>query len=87
MYAEQGEEPQLPPELEARFVATFNRLCRVFRARGVPREEAADLAQEAIQIVNGESGFAGLIICLEGTRSVQLELPLYSRSATVWVGG
>jgi RNA polymerase sigma factor (sigma-70 family) len=48
MYAEQGGEPQLPPELEARFAATFNRLCRVFRARGVPREESADLAQEAI---------------------------------------
>jgi hypothetical protein len=34
-----------------------------------------------------ESGFAGLIICLAGTRHVQLELPLYSHSATVWVGG
>ena len=38
----------LPRELDAGFTLTFRRLRRLFLSRGVPREEAADLAQEAI---------------------------------------
>jgi RNA polymerase sigma factor (sigma-70 family) len=38
----------LPAELEGGYSATFERLRRFFIARGVPREEAADMAQESI---------------------------------------
>jgi len=38
----------LPAELDGGYSATFERLRRFFMARGVPREEAADLAQESI---------------------------------------
>lgn len=43
-----GMPEGLPHELDDGFEATFERLRRWFRSRGVPGEEAADLAQEAI---------------------------------------
>ncbi len=39
---------RLPRELDGAYTATFERLRRFFLSRGVPAEEAADLAQEAI---------------------------------------
>lgn len=38
---------EVPAELDRAFDETFDRLCRWFRARGVGREESADLAQDA----------------------------------------
>lgn len=38
----------VPSQLSEGYRATFNRLCRMFRARGVPASEVADLAQETI---------------------------------------
>ncbi|HEX9711956.1 MAG TPA: sigma-70 family RNA polymerase sigma factor [Actinomycetota bacterium] len=38
----------VPSELGEGYHATFARLCRMFRARGVPPSETADLAQETI---------------------------------------
>lgn len=43
-----GSEQQVPHELDAGFAATFTRLRRMFQARGLSSEDAADLAQEAI---------------------------------------
>jgi RNA polymerase sigma-70 factor, ECF subfamily len=40
-------EPELPDELDDAYAQTFDRLRRMFRARGCSAEEAADLAQEA----------------------------------------
>src|SRR5919106_2859906 len=40
-------EPDLPEELQAAYAQTFDRLRRMFRARGCTPEEAADLAQDA----------------------------------------
>ena len=40
-------EPELPDELDDAYAQTFDRLRRMFRARGCSQEEAADLAQEA----------------------------------------
>jgi RNA polymerase sigma factor CnrH len=40
-------EPDLPEELQAAYAQTFDRLRRMFRARGCTAEEAADLAQDA----------------------------------------
>ena len=40
-------EPELPDELDDAYAQTFDRLRRLFRARGCSQEEAADLAQEA----------------------------------------
>ena len=40
-------EPELPIELDDAYTHTFDRLRRMFRARGCTPEEAADLAQEA----------------------------------------
>ena len=43
-----GSEQQVPHELDAGFAVTFARLRRMFQARGLSIEDAADLAQEAI---------------------------------------
>ena len=40
-------EPELPDELDDAYAQTFDRLRRMFRARGCSAEESADLAQEA----------------------------------------
>ncbi|MFY9587933.1 MAG: sigma-70 family RNA polymerase sigma factor [Actinomycetota bacterium] len=40
-------EPDLPDELDDAYTQTFDRLRRMFRARGCTPEEAADLAQDA----------------------------------------
>jgi RNA polymerase sigma-70 factor, ECF subfamily len=40
-------EPELPDELDDAYAQTFDRLRRMFRARGCSPEESADLAQEA----------------------------------------
>jgi RNA polymerase sigma factor (sigma-70 family) len=40
-------EPDLPDELQQAYAQTFDRLRRMFRARGCTPEEAADLAQDA----------------------------------------
>lgn len=40
-------EPDLPEELQQAYAQTFDRLRRMFRARGCTPEEAADLAQDA----------------------------------------
>ena len=40
-------EPDLPEELQQTYTQTFDRLRRMFRARGCTPEESADLAQEA----------------------------------------
>src|SRR5688572_6585268 len=40
-------EPELPIELDDAYAQTFDRLRRMFRARGCTPEEAADLAQDA----------------------------------------
>jgi len=40
-------EPDLPDELDEAYAQTFDRLRRMFRARGCSAEESADLAQEA----------------------------------------
>ena len=42
------ERHPLPRELDGDYAATFERLRRLFVSRGVPGEEAADLAQDAI---------------------------------------
>lgn len=43
-----GRDPQIPHELDEGYAATFERMRRMFRARGLEPEEAADLAQESI---------------------------------------
>jgi RNA polymerase sigma-70 factor (ECF subfamily) len=45
---DEGPGYVLPPELDGGYALTFRRLRRYFQSRGVLREEAADLAQEAI---------------------------------------
>ena len=79
------EQRLLQPQARVReLLASVKRLVR--QAANSPALVEAGGGQVLLRF-SATSGFAGLIICLAGASSVQLELPLYSSSAAPWAGG